>query len=89
MTNNVQDNNFKLDLGGTFAQFSLKVINLLTPRYEWIARAYHSPEDTFKSLLKDDLSDENNDVEECKEQCQDFKSSPNLSKMRQKLLKNY
>lgn len=43
-----------------------------------IREPYQSPEYAFDSFLKDDLPDQNKNVEKCKQQCEDLKSSSSL-----------
>ena len=45
-----------------------------------IREPYQSPEHAFDSFLKDDLPDQNKNVEKCKQQSKDFKSSSSLWK---------
>ena len=48
------------------------------PRILVIREPYQSPEHAFDSFLKDDLPDQNKNVEKCKQQSEDFKSSSSL-----------
>lgn len=41
-------------------------------------KSYQIKENSFELLLKDHLTDQNNDIQKCKKQCQDFKSCSNL-----------
>ena len=51
------------------------------PRKTLVMREpYQSPEHAFDSFLKDDLPDQNKNVEKCKQQSENFKSSPSLWK---------
>ena len=43
-----------------------------------IREPYQSPEHAFDSFLKDDLPDQNKNVEKCEQQSEDFKSSSSL-----------
>ena len=45
-----------------------------------IREPYQSPEHAFDSFLKDDLPDQNKNVEKCKQQSENFKSSSSLWK---------
>lgn len=48
---------------------------------------HHSPKNALESLLKDNFPDHDNNVEESKEQCKDFKPCANL-KLKKKRKKN-